>query len=551
MNAAAVTACLLAVLGPGLCLSAEDCSHCFYRQTPPQGPTSEALRHLCHGAPRGQAFATLHSPACGTAALSAFRLVHVGTEREGEEPVAVVVVTENEDSQVLTPALLQGDGGETQISTAPDDSPLQLWDTSVTTLVRSSVGPRCGSVAGDLYVVTGRGRLGPKAEGEDAGCEAGLLFWSAMCCDVPSGGEEGFSVALVRDAEGDEEKEVSVKQLEEMLGVEELFSEGCGGTSEKVAMDLTVGAQTVLTKDALTETADHLEEPGTDKEASVEARVADVDAAPKTSGEEEGTTPLQDPDDEQSAVRRSEAQGGTKSGHTSDDGEMDEQTSETEPTEADTNSTIVYLVSTTVYILTLPLRPVVSTIINIPGQVAYILQEDLGVLTALPGDTCYLLYLVTSGVLSWIRWVADALLDRGWGCGCGLYHCGQAMLGELLNSCYTGVTGVGTLAGDSLGIVGDAADNAWWVTRLLGGQLWEQSEGYAGTVASEMGGQVMTLGGGLGNLVWRIVKGLGHVIRFTGGVVFGTVRLIALGIIDPSTTPDDPPAVVNLLVDAE
>ena len=87
MNAAAVTACFLAVLGPGLSLPAEDCDHCFYRQTPPRGPSPDALPQLCHGAPGGQAFATLHSPACDTAVLSAFRVGHVGTVSEGGETV--------------------------------------------------------------------------------------------------------------------------------------------------------------------------------------------------------------------------------------------------------------------------------------------------------------------------------------------------------------------------------------------------------------------------------------------------------------------------------
>ena len=179
-------------------------------------------------------------------------------------------------------------------------------------------------------------------------------------------------------------------------------------------------------------------------------------------------------------------------------------------------------------------------------QVAYILQEDLGVLTALPGDTCYMLYFVASGVVSWMRWTVEVVLGLVWGCGCALYYCTSAMVGELLGSCYTGVTGVGTLAGDSVGIVGEVADNAWWVTRLLGGQLWEQSTGYAGTVGSEMGSQAMTVGGGLGTLVWRILWGVFRVIRFVVGVVFGTLRLIAVGLIDPAT-PDDPPALVELV----
>jgi len=183
--------------------------------------------------------------------------------------------------------------------------------------------------------------------------------------------------------------------------------------------------------------------------------------------------------------------------------------------------------------------------------VAYVLQEDFCVLAGLPGDTCYLFYLVTCGALSWIRSAVGLVLDLVWGCICVVYHCIWAMLAELLGSCYAGLAGVGTLAGDSLGIVGDTVDNAWWVTRLLGGRLWENSEGYVGSVASEMGGQAMSVGGGLGKLVWRSLKGVGHVIRFTLTVILGTVRMITLGILDPSTTQDDPPVLVVPLVNAE
>ena len=229
-------------------------------------------------------------------------------------------------------------------------------------------------------MVTGRGRLGPDGQGGDEGCEAGQLLWSAMCCDVPSGGEQGFSVGLVQEAEGGEEQQVSVEQLEKMLGVTELFSEGCGGGSGQAAVDFTLGAERVLLKDASTKSAEEPEDQGTaqdssgegitEQAASVEDRVADVDAIPKQSDGEEGTAPSQDPDEEQSDVRGSEARAGTEteSGHPSDEGETAEQTAEADP-EEETNSTIVYLISTGVYILTLPLRPVFSTITSLPGQV--------------------------------------------------------------------------------------------------------------------------------------------------------------------------------------
>lgn len=101
VSAAATAAVwLLAVLSPGLSLPAEDisepdfslCSHCFYRQTPPQGASAgPPLRPLCHRLPRGQAFATLSVPTCDTAVYSAFHLGNGWTEREGQEGGELVV----------------------------------------------------------------------------------------------------------------------------------------------------------------------------------------------------------------------------------------------------------------------------------------------------------------------------------------------------------------------------------------------------------------------------------------------------------------------------
>lgn len=100
------------------------------------------------------------------------------------------------------------------------------------------------------------------------------------------------------------------------------------------------------------------------------------------------------------------------------------------------------------------------------------------------------------------------------------------MLEALWNSCYTGVTGMGTLAGDTVGIFGNALDNGWWVTKFFGGQLWEQSEGYVGTVMSEMGGQAKAVGGGLGTLAWRSGNGVGRVFSFGGGLITGMLDMV-------------------------
>lgn len=100
VSAATAAVWLLALLGPGLSLAAEDnpepdfslCSHCFYRQTPPRGASAGLpLRPSCHTLPGGQAFATLSKPTCDTAVYSAFRVSHEGTDREGQEEGEPVV----------------------------------------------------------------------------------------------------------------------------------------------------------------------------------------------------------------------------------------------------------------------------------------------------------------------------------------------------------------------------------------------------------------------------------------------------------------------------
>lgn len=151
----------------------------------------------------------------------------------------------------------------------------------------------------------------------------------------------------------------------------------------------------------------------------------------------------------------------------------------------------------------------------------YVLREDLGVLSALPGKTFSLLHLLTSDCLSWMGSAGDTLLGIGENCCSSAYYCSSSMAGALWDSCHTGVTGMGTLAGDTVGICGDALDNAWWVTKFFGGRLWEQSEGYVGTVASEMGGQAKAVGGGLGRLTWRSVNGVVNVFRMGGGLIMG------------------------------
>lgn len=475
VSAAAAAVWLLAVLGPCLSLPAEDnselgfslCSNCFYRQTPPQGASEgPLLRPLCHRLPGGQEFATLSKPTCDTAVYSAFHLSHGWTERGGEEGEELVTKEEEDIIKIAVPALLRG-GGDPSHPVSPTDSPLTHWDATVTTLVLSTFTPQCSTLGGDLYILTGAGGFGAAEDGDEE-CQTKPL-WSAVCCAAPEG-KSGFSVGLIRET-GEGERQVSVKELEETLGVAELFSEGCGGADGE-AVGIGVGLHT----DGL---------PGNIEEL-------DADLTGENTGSED----------------------------------VDSSTTETlDELETDDNSssTLVYVLSTTVSILTAPLRPVFSTITQLPGQVTYVLQEDLGVLAALPGDIYTLLHLFISDLLSLMGSAAEILLGIGETCFFGVYFCTSSMLGALLDSCHTGVTGMGTLAGDTVGIFGDVVDNGWWVIEFFGGRLWEQSEGYVRTVMSEMGGQAEAVGGGFGRLVWRSKNGVGNVFWLGGGLIMGIV----------------------------
>lgn len=159
-------------------------------------------------------------------------------------------------------------------------------------------------------------------------------------------------------------------------------------------------------------------------------------------------------------------------------------------------------------------------------QVTYVLQEDLGVLSALPGDTYSFFHLLTSDLFSWLGTAADLLLGVGETCFSCVYCCVSSMVGALLSSCHTGVCGMGTLACDTVGIFRGVLNNTWWVTKFFGGRLWEQSEGYAEAVMFEMGGQAKAAGGGLGKLVWRSGSCVGGVFKMGLGFIMAMVDML-------------------------
>ncbi|KAM9797861.1 uncharacterized protein ACB057_008896 [Neosynchiropus ocellatus] len=478
----AAAAVWLLLLGPVLSLAAEDnaepdfslCSHCFFRQSPPRGgSTGQPLTPQCHTLPGGKTLATLHTPTCDTAVYTAFRLSHGWTPGPEEEDVVTI---QEGDTNVLIPALLRGGDAP-----PPQDSLLQVWDSTVASLVLENFAPRCSSPGGDLYVLIGAGGL------EATECRAEPL-WCALHCAVP-GGSGGFSLGLISETDGGV-REVSVDELEETLRLEELFSDDDPGAAGEPG-----GAVVIPDSDANVETV--------------------------ASGEDDISSNQRE---EQYSVRETQAEQ-----KESDEG-LDEAVKSTaeieEELQANSSSTVIYILSTALSILKAPLRPVVSTITQLPGQVSYVLLEDLSVLSALPGDTFSLFHLLTSDMLSWTGSAVNTVYGVGESCFCNAYYCSSSMLGALYDSCYTGVTGVGTLAGDTVGIFGDGLNNAWWVTKLFGGRLWEQSEGYVGTVVSEMGGQTKALGGGLGRLVWRSGKGVGNVFFRGGGLIFGVFDML-------------------------
>ncbi|CAG6014992.1 unnamed protein product [Menidia menidia] len=527
--AAAAAVWLLAVLGPGLSLPAELdsepgfslCSDCFYRHTPPQAASAgPPLRPRCHRLPGGQAFATLARPNCDTAVYSAFHLSHGWREREEEEGEEYVAEEGGDGVKVAVPALLRGSRDPSH-PVPPTDSPLHHWDSAVTALVKSSFIPQCSTLGGDIYILTGEGGLAPVGDGDES-CQTTPL-WAAACC-APPDGRGGFSMGLI-NVTGEGKRQVSMQELEEMLGALQLFSEGCGG-----GKDETAALREALHGEGLPGSSEK-SEPADPADAASESIAPDAHEAVTGSGKEAtGSEHAADVDaqseepDVSELTRETEAdtvtsQSGSKNQH-------DQSESVQEEADANSTSTLFCILSTTVSILKAPLRPLFSTITQLPEQVTYVLQEDLGVLSALPGDTVNLFHLLTSDLLSWVGSAAEMLLGVGGTCFSSIYYCSSSMFGALLNSCCTGFTGMGTLAGDTMGVFRDAVDNVWWVTKLFGGRMYEQSEGYVETVMYEMCGQAQAVGGGFGRLAWRGANGVGNAFRVSGGLIFGVVDMV-------------------------
>lgn len=264
----------------------------------------------------------------------------------------------------------------------------------MTSLVQSSIKPRCDAAGGDLYILTGAGRL-QAAEDEDNKCQAEPL-WSAVCCAAPEG-QGGFTAGLIRESD-DGERQVSMKELEELLGLEELFSEGCGDsvkipvsvysdTSDGDAKKVTDSSGGSREEVAGSDTADKVSNDAieeSDEALTAEGRAAGADAQQETSDGEDAAT----------SEELSESQPTGAAVSESPEAVPEDQAVDKKGKDTNSSSTLVYLLSTTVSILTLPLQPVYSTVTQLPGQVNH---------SNIPNDEAYnyvFLHLAVSHMVS-------------------------------------------------------------------------------------------------------------------------------------------------------
>lgn len=266
----------------------------------------------------------------------------------------------------MVPALLRG-GASPSNPGSSSDPLLQLWDSTVTTLVQSVISPNCSSLRGDLYILTGRGHLWADEDGDN--CQTKLL-WSAVCCAIPEG-QTDFSVGLIREAE-EGERQVSVRELEGVLGVAELFSEGCGGPDGGT---LEIAAD-ILSK-GITNTISQADDgQGVDSYASSHDSSETI-----SSGETEGE--MADGAGRADVVQKTSADAATSESEELQE-EMQlreslsmEETAVEQETGGSSSSVLVFVISTTVSILTAPLRPVFSTVTQLPGQVIQLNYQHL------------------------------------------------------------------------------------------------------------------------------------------------------------------------------
>ncbi|XP_016379676.1 uncharacterized protein LOC107717444 isoform X1 [Sinocyclocheilus rhinocerous] len=455
------------------------CRECFFRGTPPHSLSELGLEQRCHRHLTGRPFASLYNANCQATVYTALHLGLNNGWGRGEQSTQDAKEEINDDSPVAIPALYRGTTNETP---SPHHSyPLFKWDALTAEFIWSSIIPRCSKTSGEMYVQIGLGGLN-ECRGE--------LLWSAVCC-AASDGEGSFSVGLVK--EGDV-KVLSIKALEELIGVTGLFSGGCGEvghqSEEELASLLKKQLNGIETPNSDVQSEEHIGEHNSQEAETSESRTEKV-TSEHVNGEAQSYTSL------------------------SSDIEIQESTNETESSE----SVLLKVLSSTIYLLYAPFSPIVNRVTNLPFQLTYILQEDLAVLASVPGDSYTLVNNLVSGVYSGISCILNTLYQTGETSVCTTYACLSPLAESLFVAFQEGFIGTGTLASDALGITTGTVGNGFRIIRMILWSVLDQMVDYLCVVSSEMGHQVSTVGSGVGKLTWRSGKGVGHMLNIVASII--------------------------------
>ncbi|XP_042627989.1 uncharacterized protein LOC109105870 isoform X1 [Cyprinus carpio] len=475
-NDVVVRASTLTELDPGFL----QCQECFFRGAPPHSLSELGLEQRCHRHLTGRPFASLYNTNCQTTVYTALHLSLNNGWGRGEQSTQDAREEISDDSPVAIPALYRETTDE---APSPHHNyPLLKWDALTAEFIRSLVIPMCSKTSGEMYVQIGVGGFNE--------C-MGKLLWSAVCC-AASDGDGSFSVGLVK--EGDM-KVLSIEALEELIGVTGLFSGGCGEvghqSEEELASLLKKQLNGIKTPNSDKQSEEHIGKHNSQETEMIEKVILEHD---------NGKAP-------------------SYISSLSSDMDIQESTNETERSE----SVLLYVLSSTVSLLYAPFSPVVNTVINLPFQLTYILQEDLAVLASVPGDSYTLVNNLASGVSSAILCVLNTLYQTGETSVCTVYSCLSPLAGSLFMAFQEGFIGTGTLALDTLGIMTGTVGNGFRIIRMILGSVWDQTVDYLCAVSSEMGHQVSTVGSGVGKLTWRSGRGVGHLLKIMASIIGGVV----------------------------
>ncbi|KAL4616794.1 hypothetical protein GN956_G22031 [Arapaima gigas] len=447
---------------------------------PPRGFSGDQLQPLCHNLGSGRSFASLYDAARNFTVFSALCISKGWSHGESDSKPSYTLLFCFCLASCHVVRFQEDEGEETQKEGTTDlpalplallgdgtytsgNSHTHIWDTVLLKFVHHSTIPWCHSMEGDLYVLTGAQLVAESQQGGEVS-----QFWSALCCsEADEKSKHGFGILKTPE---DGIKVLSVGALEEVLGVSDLFPGRCGGP-------------------------DGVGEDKSDTLAFLNSLTTELST----------DTPA----------------------HTADGAEEQSTAEEPQPvTEEQTESAIISLISSSFSVLTAPFRPIVSTVTHIPSQVSYIVQEDVSILSSLPLDTFSVFYNIIADAAWGVMSAGGLLSATGKLCFSCIYCCTAPLVETLINTCTEGVTGVGTLAGDGVGIFGKIVENAWSVSRFIGGTAWEQSEGYLCAVFSELGSQVERMGGGLGKLVTKGGRGASNVVKVVGWMLGGSVDMV-------------------------